>query len=552
MVRREGSSIEETAGYDLGELLDARVLTEWRRGSSRWENPAEYGGDEERVRKEVAESGDKSNGDRRLSEGELGKRQTLLPPLFAVKLAFGYRIVFEALACGGNEQKIYRQKSVSTGFSREVPALRISDGKLFKTKLCILYQRGHCNRSSCSFAHGESELRRVYGPYDGRRDHRGADLRDRLGRRFSPRRRYSPGRDARSRHMIRGYSPSRSIDESIHSDRKRQRRPQLDGHSDVSGDIRISEEPADHVDGRKSALSRSGHALLEQLRQVRADVDMLQTQRAELEVYLEEQVQEADSLTSKIQELEDQLYKEKKEHKRFTSRIKKFVKAHIRHSELQEELKRSQLHLAKLGEQIGQKAVGINEDSSINIVSDDEALAHNMSNTQNGKHDYSSPDIKLLGLKRAGTEETRPPVKLNFHMGNAYQPTKQYESGDKQRFVTGQSGDAKQKKDKGVSSIVTAGEKSKVSGFGVIPPTGMAAHAGDELVDTEEENVEGGESLPSGSNASEAKRLPVLIPPLPPVQENSYSQYQGADENVDLDTLEDAENIQNSDNVDIV
>jgi hypothetical protein len=35
---------------------------------------------------------------------------------------------------------------------------------LYKTKMCSLYiQRGYCPRQSCSFAHGESELRKVPG-----------------------------------------------------------------------------------------------------------------------------------------------------------------------------------------------------------------------------------------------------------------------------------------------------------------------------------------------------------------------------------------------------
>ncbi|KAI6672823.1 hypothetical protein NL676_000729 [Syzygium grande] len=42
-------------------------------------------------------------------------------------------------------------------------SLTMVDRKLFKTKLCVLYQRGHCNRQSCSFAHGQAELRRFVG-----------------------------------------------------------------------------------------------------------------------------------------------------------------------------------------------------------------------------------------------------------------------------------------------------------------------------------------------------------------------------------------------------
>ena len=50
----------------------------------------------------------------------------------------------------------------------------------------------------------------------GRRDHRSGDLRDKLDRRYSPIRRYSPGRDARSHQALHAQKPL-SRDKGKHS-----------------------------------------------------------------------------------------------------------------------------------------------------------------------------------------------------------------------------------------------------------------------------------------------------------------------------------------------
>ncbi|KAA8524581.1 hypothetical protein F0562_011004 [Nyssa sinensis] len=215
-------------------------------------------------------------------------------------------------------------------------------------------EKGHCPRQSCSFAHGDAELQRFSGSFNGRHDNRCSDLRVKLDRRRSPPRRYSPRKDERGWHTSNGHSPSRSVGKM--SDRKHTKKWQLDGQSDYSSSLKISDGTGDRVQDKKFTSSDCKNVLQEQLRQAQSNIDVLDDRKCQLEIYLEERVQEADSLNPRIQELEMQLCKEKEECKRITSKIKTFIKAYNRYSWIQDELKRSHARLQKLGDQLGSDA----------------------------------------------------------------------------------------------------------------------------------------------------------------------------------------------------
>ncbi|CAN6237203.1 unnamed protein product, partial [Urochloa humidicola] len=78
-------------------------------------------------------------------------------------------------------------------------------------------------------------------------------------------------------------------------------------------------------------------------------------------------------ISSRVNDLDLQLRKEKEECHRMTSKIKKFLKAHARFLKAQEELKRSQARFERLGDLLASDILkrGANEEvSSINVGED--------------------------------------------------------------------------------------------------------------------------------------------------------------------------------------
>ncbi|KAH1142510.1 hypothetical protein GLYMA_12G101400v4 [Glycine max] len=374
--------------------------------------------------------------------------------------------------------------------------------KQFKTKLCVLYQRGRCNRHNCSFAHGSADLRRFSASYSGRRDYLGNDLRDKLDRRYVSPRRYSPAPDTRGRQIIREYSPTMSLEKK--SDRRHRRKQDTNGQSDISGNLKVSDRVQGQVKEGKLLSSGSRNNLEEQLKKVDSDISTLQNRKFQLEVYLDESVQEVDSLNSRIRELEAQLCKEDEECKRITSRIRKFVRVHNHMSELQDELRRSQVRLQRFGDQLVSdiSRIGANEeDLSIDIISNDRSKdGHLVETARTRKRSRWNLSDQLkeesLGTPDNGTEVTRSLDLEGKHKKGLKQPRIE------------------------------------------APSTSMAAHVVDEDVDIERYDGNDINETANTENdngaAYKVKGAPLMLPPalLP---RSNYLQYEGNDENVDVD-----------------
>lgn len=405
-----------------------------------------------------------------------------------------------------------------------------------------MYQKGRCSRPTCSFAHGDAELRRPFRSHHGGPDYRVGDLRDKLDRRLSPQKIYSPGRDTRGRNRFRGLSPSRSPENK--SDRKRWKKQHLDGPREFSASLKISDGIDDRVEEGKFTPSDSKVVLLEQLKEVQLDINVLEDRKLQLETNEEEKGQEADILSSRIKELETQLQKEKEESKRIASKIKKFVKAHNRHSQMQDELKRSQARLQKLGYQLGLDATkvgGNEEDSSINIMSDEETTNYHLVDPQNDKQTIPSPNKKKQHVDRNNTNGFVPEANLTKDGGRVAESVHLKEVSRWNQHPTnhGSVADESKLKGKNVSTSWFSAQAKNVRSANALalPSTGIAAHVNDEEIEVEVEQIEEIDMASAGTGKGAtyvAKGMQFRLPPPLPIPRNAYIERVGDDENVDV------------------
>lgn len=386
---------------------------------------------------------------------------------------------------------------------------------MYKTKLCILYKkRGQCSRPNCTFAHGAAELRRPGdSSFSGRQNNLDNDLRDKLDRRFSLERRHSSGRSGRGLQRFSGHDDYRPFEKRRDKDYRENQK--LDDRGDYAGGSRAGNRIEDQAEEERNKFPGYNNVLEEQLKEVELDIKMLGNDKLRIGASIEEKAQEANIVASRIQELEAQLEREKEDCRRISSSIKKFVKEYNRFLRAQDDVKRSQARLQKLGNQLSSHLTGSegnDRDAEIDIVSDEENNGHHLRTARDTQSELQNTSSLTRKRHHVDQDTTKEPVEDAMLRGGGEDKletsklkkpsrwTMDYSKSNSEKETTGwisedTINEASAKEDKRkrrrFSSGTPASDKTKGAGSGlVMPSTSMAAHAVDEVTEIEEGNRE--------------------------------------------------------------
>ncbi|VVA98814.1 unnamed protein product [Arabis nemorensis] len=443
----------------------------------------------------------------------------------------------------------------------------MSGSSMYKTKLCIMYQKsGNCSRPNCSFAHGNAELRRPgESSFTGRRHNLDSDLRDKLGRQFSPERRPSMDRSGRRVQRFSGKicsfgflefcglpdmqilghlkSEVRLYISNYHRDKDYRENRRFDELSDYAGGLKVGSRIEDRAEDGINKFRGLNNVLEEQLKDVELDVKMLTDDKLRLEASIERKAHEADILMSRVEELETQLDREKEECRRITSSSKKFVKEYNRYLRAQDDLKRSQARLQKLGNQLSTYLAGnegTDRDADIDTVSDEENNRRNLrtacdpqnelqntSSLPRKRHyvdQYSTKEPVEDGLIVRGEEAKGEKVEKAKNIPSRWNmvPSKSYseeESGGWNDEDTINKSSSKEDNWKRRRFSIGTSSTDKV-----MLSTSMLCRAFDEAAEFDEENSEAAKGSPL-----------ISLPPPPPIRD---AHFQGDEEDVNVDVTE--------------
>lgn len=342
----------------------------------------------------------------------------------------------------------------------------------------------------------------------------------------------------------------------------------MDGESNISESHKLSDGVEDKRQENNVSSFDEKVKYEKQLKEAKSDVEKLEDHKSHLEVFLEKKIEEAQKLSSKIEDLEMQLNREQEDCKRINSKIEKFFKAYSRYIKAQEELKRSQARFQKYGDQLGLdiSKLGTNEeDSSINILSDGEPNGDLQESMLNDVIHSSSLPKKRLLVHPAAIDEVK--------FGNISKKGKHIATLSKPDRLARSEGLSCSAEDvaKDIETIKSNQEKvdlplSLLDGFKrkrgkfspkfsslakiksseaerVLPYTSMAANVIDELIeDIEIDEKSDGMVAVAARNENgtvDNKISSSYIPPLPPpVSQNVYKQYEGDDEDVDVEKVD--------------